>query len=142
MNTQSTELPHLPTIFRHSRLPFRKCTCKRCAENRTECRADSAENDCTSVIIFKAEIIGNITCQRTANLNGSSLSADRTAEKVGYTGKYKCQRCKSLWHFSPSFALSIIMLLPIDDFPPIRLYTKAVTIPATGKRYSTAERSS
>ena len=44
-------------------------------------------------------LIGNITCQRTANLNGSSLSADRTAEKVGYAGKYKCQRCKPLWHF-------------------------------------------
>ena len=52
-----------------------------------------------TIVLRSLFLIGNITCQRTANLNGSSLSADRTAEKMGYAGKYKCQRCKSLWHF-------------------------------------------
>ena len=38
-------------------------------------------------------------CYMFLPVAGSSLSADRTAEKMGYAGKYKCQRCKSLWHF-------------------------------------------
>ena len=36
---------------------------------------------------------------------------------------------------TPSFALCIIRLLPLEDSPPYLLYTKAVSIPESGKNH-------